>query len=94
MLNYKKNFRPRQEYLYTILFILKDLEKKDLTIEENLLSVSQYQTIKKSIGIAAAIGIAPCLLPGIGIKNTSTYSQFTLFNQETLTIMQVPVKCF
>ena len=77
------------------MFILKDLEKRDLTTEENLLSVRQYQTIKKAIGLATAIGISPCLLPGIGIENSSpSSSQFPQFRQETLTIMQVPTKFF
>lgn len=62
----------------------------DLGTEENMLSVSQYQTIKKSIGFATSIGIISCLIPGIGMENSQvSESRIIELSQETLSIMQV-----
>lgn len=78
-----------KQYLYIILFILRELEKMDLGTEENMLSVSQYQTIKKSIGFATSIGIISCLIPGIGMENSQvSESRIIELSQETLSIMQ------
>lgn len=73
--------------MYIILFVLRELEKMDLGTKENMLSVSQYQIIKKAIGFATSIGIVSCLLPGIQMENSPVTQ--SRFSQENLSIMQV-----
>ncbi|XP_017758255.1 PREDICTED: transport and Golgi organization protein 6 homolog [Eufriesea mexicana] len=76
------------QYIYTIVHVLQNIKICNSTNNESLFSVKQFHTLKVCIKLITAIGIIPCLLPGVGIDITKLCSRTLLICGKNLTDLQ------
>ncbi|KAK0179344.1 hypothetical protein PV327_005103 [Microctonus hyperodae] len=78
----------RRKYLQTIIHVLYRLERDVLSASETFMSVNEHRVVKVAIELIIAIGIIPCLLPGIGASINKLCSNAANLPQESLTATQ------
>lgn len=79
----------RYQYIYITIHILQNINICDSTNNESLFSVKQFHTLKICIELITAMGIIPCLLPGVGVDMVKLCPRALTIYNEKLTDLQV-----
>ncbi|EFN83717.1 Transmembrane and coiled-coil domain-containing protein 7 [Harpegnathos saltator] len=83
-----ENQTIRGKYLQTLVSILNNITKVNITDDDATFSVKQIQSMKIAVGLIVSIGIIPCLEKGVGIDMAKLCPRATKIPQENLTCMQ------
>lgn len=79
----------RGKYLQTLVSVLNNIIKANITNNDATFSVKQIQSIKNAVGLIVSIGIIPCLEKGVGIDMAKLCPKATKIPQENLSCTQV-----
>ncbi|XP_014469341.1 PREDICTED: transport and Golgi organization protein 6 homolog isoform X2 [Dinoponera quadriceps] len=78
----------RKKYLETLVSVLNNIIKANVTDDIETFSVKQIQSVKIAVGITVSIGIIPCLEQGVGIDMAKLCPRAVKIPQEDLSCMQ------
>lgn len=78
----------RYQYIYITVHILQNINTCDSTNNESLFSVKQFHTLRICIELITAMGIIPCLLPGVGVDIVKLCPRALKIYNEKLTDLQ------